>query len=267
MCELFAMSASRPVGVGAYLKQLMPRGGRIGPHNDGWGVAYFEGLAARVFKEAVPASESPFLSLLAKQDLLSHAVIAHIRLANPSQFGRAACNTHPFEREYCGRSWVFAHNGKLPALPSDLCEADRFRPIGGTDSERAFCYILNAIVERFGSQCRSYVVSEVVGLIRRTVSELKEMGGRDGELNFILSDGDGLYVYADTRLQRLIREVDVAGHRVKQVLLATAPLTGEAWWPLTPGTIQVYRQGVERHGDDSEHTPWNGTPETRIAAM
>jgi glutamine amidotransferase len=54
MCELLAMSASRPTEVGRYLSRLMARGGRTGPHADGWGIAYYEGRAARIFKEPAP---------------------------------------------------------------------------------------------------------------------------------------------------------------------------------------------------------------------
>jgi predicted glutamine amidotransferase len=58
MCELLAMSVSRPVEIGTYLARLTPRGGKTGPHADGWGVAYYEGRAARIFKDAAPAAES-----------------------------------------------------------------------------------------------------------------------------------------------------------------------------------------------------------------
>ena len=55
MCELFAMSANRPTDVNQSLALLRPRGGEIGLHADGWGVAFYEGRAARIFKEPIPA--------------------------------------------------------------------------------------------------------------------------------------------------------------------------------------------------------------------
>ena len=57
MCELLAMSANQPAEVGRYLSRLIPRGGRTGPHADGWGVAYYEGRAARIFKGVRPDHE------------------------------------------------------------------------------------------------------------------------------------------------------------------------------------------------------------------
>jgi len=118
MCELLAMSANRPAEVGHYLSRLMARGGATGPHADGWGVAYYEDRAVRIFKEPAPAAESRLLAMLAEDSLKSTALIAHIRRANPSMFGRATKNTHPFEREWNGRSWSFAHSGKLPGCTS-----------------------------------------------------------------------------------------------------------------------------------------------------
>ena len=116
MCKLFAMSSDQPTDVDDYLTMLMPRGGKIGPQADGWGIAYYEGTASQVFKEATPAASSRYLRILSRAGFKSTSVIAHIRKANPSTIGRGTANTHPFEREWSGYSWVFAHNGKLPGF-------------------------------------------------------------------------------------------------------------------------------------------------------
>ena len=49
-------------------------------------------------------------------------------------------NCHPFVRELWGRYWVFAHNGNLENFHPRLHAA--FRPVGATDSERAFCWLM-----------------------------------------------------------------------------------------------------------------------------
>ncbi len=237
MCELLAMCANRPTGVGQYLSRLMPRGGRTGPHADGWGVAYYKGRDARIFKEPAPAAQSRLLATLAEDPFKSTALIAHIRLANPSRFGRAIGNTHPFGREWNGRSWVFAHNGKLPGLHRRSVGPDsRFQPLGDTDSELAFCYILNAIARGIGCD-RHFSPEMLVNTIKPVVEELVTFG----EFNFILSDGECLYVHAHTKLHVLQRTL--SAHRM--ILLATAPLTAEPWRALAPGSIHVYRQGED----------------------
>jgi predicted glutamine amidotransferase len=146
MCELLGMSARHPTDVNHSLALLRPRGGEIGPHADGWGVAFYEGRAARVFKEPVPAAESRCLAFIAEYNYQSTLVIGHIRKANPPDIGRSSANTHPFSRELGGRAWVFAHNGKLPGLREDpRFSPGRFQPMGETDSEHAFCFLLDRI--------------------------------------------------------------------------------------------------------------------------
>jgi hypothetical protein len=45
MCELLGMSSNRQATVNLSLMKLAEHGGFSGPHRDGWGVAYYEGLA------------------------------------------------------------------------------------------------------------------------------------------------------------------------------------------------------------------------------
>ncbi|UCF75764.1 MAG: class II glutamine amidotransferase [Betaproteobacteria bacterium] len=240
MCELFAMSASQPTDVGPYLSRLMPRGGRTGPHADGWGVAYYEGRAARVFKDAFPAADSRYLALLARSRLKSTAVVAHIRKANPTTTAPCTANTHPFEREWNGHSWIFAHNGKLPGLHEiPRSPTSRFHPLGGTDSELAFCMLLDAIACEQGAAV-ALDPQSIVSAMEPLVRELDALG----EFNFILSNGDHLFVHAHTRLHALEQSHPVDFDPASRVILATEPLTGEDWRPLAPGGIRVYRSGT-----------------------
>ncbi len=236
MCELFAMSADRPTNAGPYLARLMPRGGKTGPHADGWGVACYEDRAARIFKDKMPAAESRIFSLLAEHGIESNTVVAHIRRANPSIFGRSTGNTHPFERELNGRSWVFAHNGKLPDIRPPV--RSRFNPAGETDSEKAFCFVLNAVAHAINRH-RWPSPATMTAAIRPVVAGLAALG----EFNFILSNGEYVYVHAHTRLHALKKAfLDSAGS-CKMTLLATVPLTDEPWAVLEPSSLSVYRDG------------------------
>jgi len=239
MCELFAMSASQPTDVGPYLSRLMPRGGHTGPHADGWGVAYYEGRAARVFKDALPAANSRYLALLAKSQLKSTSVVAHIRKANPSTVAPCTANTHPFEREWNGHAWVFAHNGKLPGLQEIPRRMEsRFHPLGGTDSELAFCMLMDAI-----ASCGNNVMALDPQTISATIQPLVRELSALGEFNFILSNGEHLFVHAHTRLHELQVARPAGGISSARVVLATQPLTDEDWRPLASGDIRVYRSG------------------------
>ena len=72
-------------------------------------------------------------------------VIAHIRKATKGVV--ALENTHPFMRELWGRYWIFAHNGTLEDFAPQLRRA--FRPVGSTDSEHAFCCMLETLRHAF----------------------------------------------------------------------------------------------------------------------
>jgi predicted glutamine amidotransferase len=48
-------------------------------------------------------------------------------------------------RELWGRYWVFAHNGDLKGFHPRLHGA--FRPVGDTDSERAFCWLMQELAK------------------------------------------------------------------------------------------------------------------------
>jgi glutamine amidotransferase len=242
MCELFAMSASEPTDVNHSLALLRPRGGDIGPHADGWGVAFYEGRAARIFKEPVPAAQSRCLAFISEYDFQSETVIAHIRKANPAHFGRASANTHPFEREWNGQSWVFAHNGKLPGLAARHGSVPRrFQPLGDTDSELAFCLLLDAIAAA-GAPARAPLSAvDIAARIAPLVTRLAALG----EFNFVLSNGTNLIVHAHTRLHALSRACTSCVGQRRVILLATSPLTDEPWTPLPPGSLHAYAGGRE----------------------
>lgn len=241
MCELFAMSASQPTDVNHSLALLRPRGGELGPHADGWGVAFYEDRAARVFKEPVPAAESRCLKFIADYDFRSTMVIAHIRRANPERVGRASANTHPFEREWNGRSWVFAHNGILPGVREGGFAIGRFRPLGETDSEHAFCVLLETIAASHPHTRTGPSTDAIVDTIRPIVNRMAKLG----EFNFVLGNGESLIAHAHTNLHALRRNCHKDGCRREVVLLATSPLTDEPWVRLPAGRLHVYARGQE----------------------
>jgi glutamine amidotransferase len=83
--------------------------------------------------------------LIKRLPIQSKNVIAHIRKATQGEVMLENC--HPFVRMR-GRYWVFAHNGDLKEFAPELDGS--FLPVGTTDSERAFCYILQQMRHRFG---------------------------------------------------------------------------------------------------------------------
>src|SRR3954465_9325092 len=147
MCQLLGMNCNVPTDIVFSFTGFAMRGGRTDTHHDGWGIAFFEGAGVRHFVDHQAAVESPVAELIKRYPIKSRNVIAHIRKATQGQVALENC--HPFVRELWGRYWVFAHNGDLKEFAPLLDGA--FRPVGNTDSELAFCYLLQELRGRFGN--------------------------------------------------------------------------------------------------------------------
>ena len=259
MCELFALSASAPVEIKLSLAELARHGGQTGIHSDGWGVAFLEGRDVRLIREPTAAAFSPWVQCLQDHPVQSDTVIAHIRHATRGAIELA--NTQPFVRELGGRVHIFAHNGYLDdAVLSNKVSRQRFQPIGNTDSEAAFCLLLERVAANSGASERPDRNFAIFAAFAREMRD-------HGPANIIYASDGHLLVYADRRTQRpgvieppglwmLQRQcsanaestfagagVSVAGTAVSVVLIASVPLTSEPWQPLERGTAIEVRNG------------------------
>jgi glutamine amidotransferase len=251
MCQLLGMSANVPTDICFSFEGFHKRGGLTDEHSDGWGIAFFEGRGVRVFLDPCAASRSPIADVVRSYPIKSSNVIAHIRRA--TQGVVALENCHPFQREMWGRPWVFAHNGDLPNFR--FRGNGTFQPIGTTDSEAAFCTILNRVQRAFPSAMPS--VEELHGVLAQATQELHAIG----PLNYLLSNGLYLFAHCSTKLHYVIRQapfrkahlidedITVDFQQLTQptdrvAVIATLPLTDdEAWAPLTPGALVAFKDG------------------------
>jgi predicted glutamine amidotransferase len=223
-------------------------------HADGWGIAFFEGSdndrGLRHFVDHLPASSSPFAELLRRYPIKSRNVISHIRKATQGQVALENC--HPFVRELWGRYWVFAHNGHLE--PFDPHLHGSFRPVGQTDSERAFCWLMQELA-------KSHASVPSVAELTLTLKELTPHIGRHGTFNYLLSNGQALWAHASTHLCFVERKhpfasatlsdqdlsINFAEHAHpddRVAVVVTSPLTtNEAWTSFAPGELKVFVDG------------------------
>jgi glutamine amidotransferase len=248
------MECNVPTDIVFSFSGLRQRGGRTGPHGDGWGLAFYEGHAARVFLDPSPAAHSPLARFLSENPIKTLLAIGHIRRRTRGRTTLA--NTHPFVRELWGRHWVFAHNGTLRHVFER--KLGRFNPIGTTDSEHAFCYLLETLRASFPAYPRR--LSDLWATIAEVGGEL----GRDGTFNFLLGDGRHLYARCATRLCHIIRKAPfgvahladdevaidfstVTTPRDRVAVIATSPLTrDETWCHGRPGELWVFDRGTLR---------------------
>jgi glutamine amidotransferase len=247
MCQLLGMNANTPTDL---MFSFTGFSTRAEEHKDGFGIAFFEGAGTRLFVDAQSARLSPVAEMVRHYPIRSHNVIAHIRKA--TQGVVALENTHPFVRELWGRYWVFAHNGDLKNYQPRLHAA--FRPVGSTDSERAFCWLMQELA-------KAHADLPPVGELTATLAELVPRIAAHGSFNFMLSNGQALWAHCSTKLSWLVREHPFRKARLQDedmsvdfaeltttadrvAVVVTEPLTAdEAWRAFEPGELKVFVNG------------------------
>ncbi|MDT7834010.1 class II glutamine amidotransferase [Aquabacterium sp. OR-4] len=247
MCQLMGMNANTPTDVMFSFAGLATRASE---HKDGFGIAFFEDRGVRLFVDPESALHSPVAELVKRYPIRSSHVLAHIRKATQGQV--MLQNTHPFVRELWGRYWVFAHNGDLKDFRPRLHGS--FRPVGDTDSEHAFCWLMQELAKAHASV-------PTVDELTHTLAELLPQPARHGTFNCLLGNGQALWAHCSTQLHWLERKhpfgaahladedltVDFAPHTRpgdRVAIVATQPLTrGEDWAAFAPGELRVFVDG------------------------
>lgn len=263
MCELFAMSSDAPTDVHFSLEEFSRHGGLIGPHKDGWGIAYYVGNDVKLVKEPLPASDSACVRYIQDRPFTSQLVVSHIRRATQGEHTLA--NRQLFTRELGGRMHVFAHHGDLEPRRLHGLRLGRYRPIGTTDSEYAFCALLERLSTLWLVSPGVPSIDERMRVVSTFAAEIRLLG----PANFLYADRDALFVHAHKRLrtpsgawqpglQVLCRTcagstgrlstvgLSIAGSEAEQhvVLVASVPLTEEPGWrELGEGGLLAVRDG------------------------
>ncbi len=251
MCQLLGMNCNVPTDIIFSFSGFQARGGQTDVHKDGFGIAFFEGRGVRLFLDPQPSAQSPVAELIRSYPIKSKNVVSHIRKATQGEINLE--NTHPFVRELWGRYWIFAHNGDLKDFKPELDGS--YRPVGTTDSELAFAYIMQELRKTFPD----YPGSET---LFQFMTELTKSIGARGVFNFLFSNGEFLFAHCSTKLSYIVRQAPFSTARLKDremtvdfssvtteidrvAVIATQPLTdNETWTTLEPGTLWFFRDGI-----------------------
>lgn len=254
MCQLLGMNCKAPNDIIFSFTGFRQRGGVTDHHSDGWGIAFFEGDGCRMFLDPEPSAKSPLADMVNQYPIKSKNVVAHIRKATQGEVSLA--NTHPFNRELWGRYWLFAHNGNLTDLPP--LASSRFRPVGTSDSEYAFCWLMDQLGLRYANK-------PPLPELHATLAALADEIGAHGTFNFLLSDGTALFARSATDLHYVIRPPRPEGSTLsggdmsvkfvrhakpmdQVALVATQPLTDdETWIRIPPGELLMFNEGNVHH--------------------
>jgi predicted glutamine amidotransferase len=251
MCQLLGMNCATPTDINFSFRGFSQRAGITSDHSDGFGIAFFEDKACRLFVDNQSAIDSPVADFVRNYPIKSRNVIAHIRKATQGKIHLE--NSHPFTRELWGRQWIFAHNGDLHQFEPKL--TGRFLPIGDTDSELAFCYLLDQLALHFGRQHPS--LEQIFLVLAQICPQIAE----HGTFNFFLSNGQALFSYATTKLHWTVREYPFKQARLidldmdidfsavttpddRVAVITTEPLTNnEPWQAFAAGEMIVFKDG------------------------
>ncbi len=251
MCELLGLSANVPTDICFSFSGLLERGGRTGPHSDGWGIGFYEDKGCRVFHDPESCADSILAKLISDYPIKSNIIISHIRKANRGKVKLE--NTHPFCRELWGRQWTFAHNGQLKGVKN--FPLGRHKPVGTTDSEHAFCWLLAEIEQAFP------VSPKAAKPLRFLINQLCNKLAGLGVFNVLMSDSKYLYAYCTTNMSWISRRAPFGeaslvdkdmsvdfGHETTPndvvTVVATKPLTdNEIWNCVTNNQLLAFHKG------------------------
>ena len=130
-----------------------------------------------------------------------------------------------------------------------------FLPVGTTDSELAFCYLLQQMRARFGDTLPAMFA--LADFMHEITAEIAAFG----TFNMMLSNGEALFVHCSTKLHYIVRQypfpvanlsdeqVTVDFSKVttpndKVAVIVTEPLTNnETWTQFAPGQMAVFVDG------------------------
>ena len=284
-CQLLGMNCASPTDFTFSFKGFLQRGGETDIHRDGWGVLFYEaeGSGIRQFHDSNPASSSRTANFLSDHPIHTLNMMSHIRYATVG--GVELSNVHPFSREMWGINWAFAMNGDIPMfkrdpkaklealkVPNDSpCRDERYyHPIGSTDSEAAFCAVLNALRVQFQHLPSLPVLQDA---LHKLCNEIIMEDPEGTIMNFILTCGphtQWVYSWPGSRpgstvwngLHYTTREypftnncqlcdIDIAVNFSSTnkendcvSVIATKPLTeNEEWIEMSRGELIVFDQG------------------------
>jgi predicted glutamine amidotransferase len=222
MCDLFALSHATTYSAPKSLPIFAAKAGR---NMDGWGIGYFKKGRAYVEKSAARAyyegrCHDSFQRLA--RVIAGKFIIAHVRLRTSGPIDE--CHAHPFVVRLHGQDWIFAHNGKAPAIESYRGKTVQLDE-AVSDAARAFEYLLDGIEARYESKGRQEIPS-LFSALMDTSSRLTEE--YPGSYNYLLTNGWVLFAFSNHRQFVLLKDsLNLEGG----LLLTTVErgLSGENW--------------------------------------
>jgi glutamine amidotransferase len=250
MCDLFALSASKNYTAAQSLPLFAVRG-RANVH--GWGIGFFrnnlpvvEKSGEKVFTDGRLHGSFQRLARVVN----SPTIVAHIRYKSSGDVDE--CHAHPFTLDFWGQSWIFAHNGKAPAIEPYLSPR---QPVleAKSDSARAFEFLRDFFLEAESRRASTPFILVLKEALRSLLREYP------GEYNFLLTNGRVLWAFTNHRQFLLLK----GSKKLEEALLLTTideGLSAEDWKriaarPGSGGKLLLIAGGDLLHLEDLDPAP------------
>ncbi len=160
------------------------KGPQKGEHTLGWGLGWYPGdnKAAILAKDPSARDTASLHGAMQDWDVFRSTVFfCKVRGAAT---GYTHLETQPFSRSFAGQDWLFMHNGDLDKTAMTRLHFNKsifLEPMGRTDSELAFCFLLGKIQD-YGARMLGDVDHQV---LLSWFLQLDDMGSAD----MVISDG------------------------------------------------------------------------------
>jgi predicted glutamine amidotransferase len=239
MCDLFALSAPLHYTAATALPLFAVRG-RKNVH--GWGIGFFRQSSPVVEKsgDQVFADGRLHVSFQRLARVVNSPIIlAHIRYKTSGEVDE--CHAHPFVLTFWGQSWIFAHNGKAPAIEPYVSS----HPSGleaASDSARTFEFLRDYFAD--AEPRRPHTPFGVI--LREALTQLLQR--YPGKYNFLLSNGQVIWAFTNHRQFLMLK----GSEKLEDALLLTTieeGLSQENWRPLAAGAGSLGRLLLIAGGD------------------
>ncbi len=160
------------------------KGPQKGDHTLGWGLAWYPGDTKAAIVAKDPSARDTQSLHGAMHDWDSFRSTVFFCKVRGAATGYTHLETQPFTRSFAGQDWLFMHNGDLDKEALKKLHFNKsifLEPMGRTDSELAFCFLLGR-VQDYGARALADIDHQV---LLSWFLQLDDLGSAD----MVISDG------------------------------------------------------------------------------
>ncbi|MDI7776329.1 class II glutamine amidotransferase [Asticcacaulis sp. EMRT-3] len=236
------------------------QGPQRGDHTLGWGLSWYPGDTKAAIVAKDPAARDTASLKGAMHDWDSFRSTVFFCKVRGAASGYTHLETQPFSRSFAGQDWLFMHNGDLDKTALAKLHFNKsifLEPMGRTDSELAFCFLLGK-VQDYGARSLADVDHQV---LLSWFLQLDDLGSADMVISdgltvaaFYGSQSDTQLYYARLKPPHAARgyHADFAAFALNNprdtfrtsLVFSSTPFDKGDWTPMQKGQLIIARRGA-----------------------